>query len=127
MKGGIPKMKLSEAIRKGCVKPQGFGSGTIGTDSETYCVLGAAASGAGLRIRSDQSGYDTLEETFPILKEVVANPPASVDHVYWFEGKKLTVMQVLYTANDLSKWTRERLADWVEEVEAELEECSKNE
>lgn len=113
-------MKLSEAIRKGCVKPQGTGPWSIKTDNDTHCVLGAAGVGAGIHLENNQQAYDVLEARFPILKERVVNPPMVIRHMMTGATK---LSEVLWYTNDVHGWTRERLADFVEEVEAEYEEC----
>lgn len=115
-------MKLSEAIRAGCLmKPvQGFGSKSIETTQDKVCVLGAAGCGAGMNNDNWGTAFTKLRDEFPILNERVAEPPESIRLYSPKDNRLQTCMWIL---NDAFRWTRERIADWVEQIEQEVEEC----
>lgn len=106
-------MRLSEAIRLGAtMKPQGFGSLlVVGSNGREYtCAMGAAfdAVGAAQDIRAVAfvfPGYS--RKVFPICD--ACKLPARV-------GVTSMVMHL----NDAHSWTREKIADWVEEQEVSM-------
>lgn len=117
------KMKLSEAIRLGSkMKPQGFGSASINPFADKVCVLGAAGCAAEIDFENYNTQYTRLADLWPILLEKVANLP--------IEGLTLMsnlgpydVQTIMWYLNDIKKWTREQIADWVELCEEEYENC----
>jgi len=116
-------LKLSEAIRLGSmVHPQYFGAmfrfnyrgpaGEPRRDIVGSCALGAAAVA---------SGMDNTLGAFPYLDEKVKRPPNGVT----FPPKSSpyecsTLCQCIVYLNDGCHWSRERIADWVEEVERQF-------
>ena len=106
-------MKLSEAIRLGAMlRPQGHGGlrksqgGVLAT-----CALGAACDAVGIAIDasgSNMEAYAALRARWPILREPVMHPE---------DGNMERMLEITYLLNDISKWSRERIADWVETVE----------
>lgn len=108
-------MRLSEAIRLGSMmKPQAHGMAFTGRRT---CVFAAAADAIGLLIgtkRRDSLPIGTAE-AFPILALRVVPP---------FESTKRTwcVRAAGMALNDEHRWTRERIADWVETIERAQEQ-----
>jgi len=106
-------MRLSEAIRLGAMmKPQGFEYLLQGGHT---CALGAAADACGL-LETDLLLHHTLQgearRRFPILRDFKDR---------WCpEGcavSRVGVEGVILHLNDSHRWTRERIADWVETIE----------
>lgn len=114
-------MKLSDAIREGAkLRPQCF--------SQTYfhegcsCALGAALEAVGFsygdmgRIRST-----VLGDLFPILLShrdehgLYDCPIAGCPY-------KQSPFSVIAHLNDHHRWTREQIADWVEQIEVASEQ-----
>jgi len=101
-------MKLSEAIRIGSkLSPQAFGElaerrGTI----LARCVWGAAVAGAVSKGIDQQRHAD---EVFPIVKHLVSCPAC--------EHPTTTIHLTMIHLNDKHRWTREAIADWVEQFE----------
>lgn len=113
-------MKLSEAIRLGAMlKPQGFGNEAL--FGKSTCALGAAADAVNLPEELER--YETLCTPFPIVGDHVEACPAGAGCAAIWCG--VTVLHMAYHLNDIHKWTRERIADWVatiepQEVEADI-------
>lgn len=105
-------MNLSEAIRLGALlKPQGH-MGFLDQRSGGTCALGAATDAIGrLNDLLDGRFYEFRE--WPVLGATVESPET---------GWRTTVWQSVVTLNDLHGWTRERIADWVETIEAQQEQ-----
>src|SRR6266702_918790 len=93
-------MKLSEAMRLGAMlKPQGFGLFDVIRD-ELACALVAARLAIGL----DKA----LLSEFPVLYEPVDKcPSCSLEYQFGLS-------QMVVHLNDDHRWTRERIADWIE-------------
>lgn len=113
-------MRLSEAIRLGAMlKPQGFGDLWTGgvravegrlVDTPVHsCALGAAwdALGCGWR--------DPLKDPPPAICAFL-NQPAICPSC--FLRRRANLGQIVAHLNDHHRWTRERIADWVESQEA---------
>lgn len=103
-------MKLSEAIRLGAMlKPQAHGRIDAVTSS---CALGAAADALGMKPTIKR--YVWLSRQYQFLLE-----PAHCSrcHALFVD----CVMDMIYHLNDSHGWTRERIADWVETLEAAQE------
>lgn len=99
-------MKLSEAIRLGAMLgPQGFGGIDDRSGDGTLCALQAAQKAIGL----EYDCYD-MEEHFPILLLRV-----------WVRGGNTSIGSAIINLNDKHRWTRERIANWVETFERDLE------
>lgn len=93
-------LRLSEAIRLGSMlHKQGFGSlYTYSGDQVTTCALGAAGA----------AGYD-------IARTMHAREDALACDVCGFVTDYLDT--AIAHLNDAHKWTREKIADWVETIE----------
>ena len=105
-------MRLSEAIRLGAMLgPQCFGDG-FGPNNAT-CAIGAALLAAG---QKDSSV--SIWEVFPITslpyKCPVCGAGSNYLHIKHGFGWAITHL------NDAHRWTRERIADWVEGEERRL-------
>jgi len=98
-------MKLSEAIRLGAMlNPQGFGHNRIyGPDGTKFtCALGAA----------EEAGYNFAGI---LTGPLVFHPPIKCPACACYFYSEVPVMIV--HLNDLHRWTREGIADWVATVE----------
>jgi hypothetical protein len=94
-------MRLSEAIRLGAMlRPQAFGKmfRTVRGEMRS-CALGAAAEALG------ESPYDSFAPLFDAMRMC----PMGCG---W-----TSVGSLIPHLNDEHRWTRERIADWVETVE----------
>jgi len=102
--------KLSEAIRLGSIlKPQGFGDRRDREDGgATACAFDAARDALG-----NQTG--AIEDIFPELKSFPLECP-ECQHRYSSPASVISMC-----LNDYHKWSRQRIADWVEEQERKLE------
>lgn len=96
-------MKLSEAIRLGAMmKPQGF-AGTGSRKCQETCAYGAALDA----ISSDES----VSTHWPWLKTLYPDP-------VWCPVCHLSCdVHIIPHLNNKHRWTRERIADWVETLE----------
>jgi hypothetical protein len=104
-------MKLSEAIRLGAMlKPQGFGLGSGNPRAEATCALGAAYEAARVT-----GSWPSLLLVFPQLKHIeeLACPVC--------RDKQDGLIAHL---NDDHRWSREQIADWVEQIERAQEPTS---
>ena len=99
-------MLLSEAIRKGAViRPQRFATVPHGP-TDGSCVLQAAVEGA-TGILADWS--NSLRPLWPnIYSKQCECPECGTTHAY---GTGMLAICL----NDRHRWTRERIADWVEQ------------
>jgi hypothetical protein len=125
-------MKLSEAIRAGSkMKAQGFkalfgfkdfnyGYYTSEKDfkiatqqraEKTSCALGAALDGIGYNHYRVPDLKMFLTKEFPILQEPLINLPN--ERMYGIINIEATIIEL----NDEHHWTREAIADWVEQEE----------
>ncbi len=96
------KLSLSEAMRLGAMlKPQGFGIWDT-FRPEVACALNA--------VRLAIGGEMFLLDRFPILKTVTDCPVCGP------EANCRTTLNVVIAShlNDDHRWTRERIADWIE-------------
>ena len=97
---------LSQAIRLGATfRDQCFGHFFQYGKS---CAIGAAMEAVGL----DQNQYDDLGKRFPIMNQRV-NAPKELLYCYCF----MNLAAILWRLNDRLHWSREKIADWVEEQE----------
>lgn len=115
-------MKLSEAIRLGAMlRPQAFGDfvkrypdSKSGLLVSATCALGAACEAAGISIDAFDSLTISQEmEMFPLHAKSVHFPCQCRGF--------LRLRAAVAHLNDHHRWTRERIADWVEEQERLLE------
>lgn len=102
-------MKLSEAIRLGAMLlPQGFGFTSMAVDAS--CGLIAACDALGLQ--HSNAGVTELNEMFPWMGRTQPGCPLCRN----FDG--FSIGGLVAHLNDSHGWTRERIADWVETIEA---------
>lgn len=104
-------MKLSEAILLGStLNPQGFCADPAVGD----CALWSAARSVGIGAYPDDEGrhpdYGLLRDRFPVL-----NTPDVGCPVCGFIEQNLGF--IVWHLNDSHRWTRERIADWIETIE----------
>lgn len=97
---------MSEAIRLGSMMaPQGF---DMFMDGEGHtCALGAAGAAVGVDF---QGTMLHPSKVWPALLEAVPCPTG--------DGYHYALVLVISHLNDLHRWTREQIADWVETVES---------
>ena len=73
------------------------------------CAIGAAFLAIG---RGEEEDYSRIGEAWPMAYGDVVNPITGESHV---------LFGVIRELNDNHEWTRERIADWVETIEAQAE------
>ena len=99
-------MRFCDAIRKGAkIRPQGFGQGFDGVRT---CANSAARDGVGLL--NFQSEFDAL---FPIT-EIPCNRCPVCKHLLL--GFTQNFKGLVAHLNDNHRWTREHIADWIEDA-----------
>lgn len=104
-------MKLSEAMRLGSMnKPQAFGA--LIRDGAT-CALGAAYEATGVLVCDDDDDKKGVVR-FPILDAVSGCPACQFVHNEY-------IGFVITHLNDEHRWTRERIADWIETREQRID------
>ncbi len=92
-------MKLSEAMRLGAMlKPQGF---TLWRTADTACALDAVALATGTKVT-------LLYHAFRILDRRAICADSCGD------TKRFDLGTMIVHLNDDHRWTRERIADWIE-------------
>lgn len=107
-------MTLSDAIRLGAMWSERGRGGYM--DRSARCALAAAADACGITPWFDTVvgrlcvDYDALRERFPVLKQRVANPVS---------GTVAPLEITIWVLNDLDRWTREQIADFVQTVECQ--------
>jgi hypothetical protein len=110
------KTKLSELIREGAkLRPQGFGDYFTSNDDLENC---SCALGAALEILTGTYGYDahnhpSLAGKLGEFLAVNAGIDATVSHPY-LDWQQTSIFKAVVILNDELKWTRERIADWLE-------------
>lgn len=112
-------MQLHEAARLGALlKPQGFGALYLRGNT---CVWGAVADAMGILKGEAVCGITAISENWPAAS-LKANCPACGNMADY-----VTVAGVMGHLNDDHRWSRERIADWVETIENpvldRVEEC----
>ena len=112
-------MKLSEAIREGAkIRPQAFGKFFAeGEEQATSCALGAAMEGAGLvpmPLNFGNAGYDTLRQEWPEIEAQEITCPAGCKNDWRCEAGG-SIEDIIQHLNDTCRWTREQIADWLQE------------
>lgn len=123
LSGMKPEISLSEAIRLGSMmKRQGYGyyreevrasvMGIPALVEERTCALGAAADAVGRldEVANDDNVFEVVD-VFGILGTSAACPVCGAG------GRRWDMSDVIPHLNDDHRWTRERIAEWVEGVE----------
>jgi hypothetical protein len=101
-------MKLSEAIRLGAMmRPQAF---SCYTDGIGTCVWGAANEAIGLPANH---GFFETEGEWSVADQASRCPIAKCVRRF------RVVSSIIQHLNDEHRWTREKIADWVETIEAQ--------
>lgn len=109
-------MKLSEAIlMNGMVKPQGFGSDSIGS-LEAPCALGGALQSVGQQAPSASSlrNMSLVGDFWPWARKLQSHP---------LTGERMPSHSVIWRLNDEFLWTRAQIAAWVASVEPQEEQA----
>lgn len=104
-------MRLSEAIRLGSLlKPQGFGGGSADMSAMKTCAYGAANEALGANV--------IPLHVWPWLGQPGICPSCGGG------GREMLLGIISVHLNDLHRWTREQIADWVETVEPKSPEAA---
>lgn len=107
-------LKLSEAIRLGAMlRPQAFG--TYFSDGGS-CAIAAAMEALGIASYSRDHGtlfdsHRSLAKRYPMLSKLRVVPPVDVN------TDAPNVSNVIVRLNNDHYWTREQIADWIEQIE----------
>jgi hypothetical protein len=127
----MSNLSLSTAIRLGAMlKPQAFKAlyetfpqvtrlmGQVVQIKQVVatCALGAAYDAIG---KLDVEGYDMQE--FPVLKVVACCPVGGCGKGIYNPMVSMNIEDVIPHLNDDHRWTRERIAGWVESIEVSRE------
>lgn len=108
-------MKLSEAIRLGAMlKPQAHGH--LWEDGKS-CAFGAACDALGIALCDGDWVMFALARRFPALDAAVQCPACG----WWRRLRtrhEYDLEDVIIHLNDDHRWKRERIADWIEGLEA---------
>jgi hypothetical protein len=108
-------MKMSEAIRLGAMlKPQGFGGKSV-RSATVSCALGSALDALGVERQSTGAAHAHLVRLWPWSDRKLAYPTCPVDGCREVYVDK--AIAGIWHLNDQHKWTRERIAGWVETIE----------
>jgi hypothetical protein len=104
-------MRLSEAILLGStLGPQHFGDLFDPTNPTSTCALGAAL------LATNKTSHNVATQwAFGI--RAIDNPPIKVGR---FRLVGTSLFYVVVRLNDIKKWPRERIAEWVATVERDL-------
>lgn len=112
-------MRLSDAIRLGAMwSPQGYLE--LAAKDGGTCALGAAALAMGVDPAAHEAmRYAVLEVRWPVLDDPARCPACSRLKSAWrrFRQEEVYVEDVIIHLNDDHKWSRERIAQWVEAIE----------
>lgn len=121
-------MEMSEAIRLGAMlKPQHHGDmrgsvrvktrvpgwrGSVLRHTVTTLETGTCALGAALdAIGESNARFMSVASMWPWTLAVLVRNPMT--------GERRDVLNTIWRLNDCHNWTRERIADWVETIEAQ--------
>jgi hypothetical protein len=101
-------MRLSEAIMmNGMTKPQGFGVDSM------YSLDAPCAIGGALQAVGERQQYSVVGEVWPWTEEN--------DHIICplckYPVPAEQTVAVLFHLNDIHKWTRAQIAEWVASIE----------
>jgi hypothetical protein len=117
------QLTLPEAIREGCKNTEK----AIHTYRRTHagklecCAMGAAAIAVGLK---QELYMELILGTFPVLNTIVHHekfPDGLLEHLSRSDfdedgdAMALSLHAIVSTLNDDAGWTREQIADWLEE------------
>lgn len=109
-------MNLSEAIRLGCkmTKPTCNKYIELGGGEIKACALGAASVSLGHDYCRPRHMANALTEAYPFLAErsPVRCPDCEPNNYRYILPLRLMITHL----NDDHRWTRERIADWLEDL-----------
>lgn len=108
---------LSDAILLGSVSTeQGYGHGAM--NGPHRCAMGSAFFAIGVQPVSNLQGLQLLSVYWPWTNNVVECPVTMQGHSSTVEkGTRDTVFSLIWMLNDLAKWTRPQIAEWVRSIE----------
>ena len=121
-------MKASEHMRLGSMlQPQGFNK--LFTEDGSSCAIGAIMQSSGIADSLAQVKFEvivnihaTLRATFPILAQHPQFlPPGMAGDLDLLYGPRLTVQQTIIFLNNIARWPREQIADYLEKLEEAAE------
>lgn len=103
-------MKLSEAMRKGCESTKSLKDSLFDDNYSAACAIGAAYIGRfGDPRKFDGDWIMRFREEFEKeLMTIIEHPERS------WEMDRVEILIMLL--NDMEDWTREEIADWLEEI-----------
>ena len=116
---------LSQAIRLGCVLSTGQAFGVLSDGKRRTCAWGSAYQAIGV---IDSAGEIDEEKckVIPQMWDVVAAHSPVVCPVNGCDKVPAALMSAVNAGttithlNDVHRWSRERIADWVESIEREI-------
>lgn len=112
-------MKLSEAIRLGAMlKPQAHRE--FLTTEGASCALGAALDAVGGL--SSISSFHDIAARWPWTRGKAVRCPSCAAGAAAIHTSPDDILDNVVILNDVHGWTREQVADWVETIEARLEQ-----
>lgn len=106
------KLKLSEAIMlNGMSKPQGYGCESVAS-IDAPCAIGGALQTVGKQVTFDPSAnYPIFFQEWPwVDQEAPEFCPACMDEIW-------RVADAIWHLNDLHRWSRQQIAEWVSTIE----------
>jgi hypothetical protein len=112
-------VRLSEAIRLGAMVTTPHLGALASEDKKATCALGAAIYAIG-RL-DDALGFIAAKDYDAIVSppEWLINPEVSCPDCLQIYESEWALVSLIVHLNDTHLWTRERIADWVETVEAQ--------
>lgn len=124
-------MKLSEAIRLGAMlRPQAFGhtyerphdmsspSDILKLNQTPAKTCAIAAALEAVNRLNPMSLYADTRSLFPILTQIVKIPEDG------YIKSEVGLLEAIVCLNDLHRWGRQRIADWVEQIELQQQPYS---
>lgn len=115
-------MRLSEAIRLGAMlRPQEY-SVLFDVSTGRSCALGAAAEAIGMLDITETNRFVNgvkAPQAWMWVKRIAACPECGPMFACHYD--KRDVQSVIIHLNNQHRWTRERIADWVESIERSQE------
>jgi hypothetical protein len=114
-------MKLSEAMRRGAkMRPQAFQFVFIADGPGATCALGAAAEGMGILGACISSQATSVlrplgEKVGSMLYDTRQQSPCGCIPIGWM------LHNIIAHLNDVHRWSREAIAEWVEVIEGKFE------
>jgi hypothetical protein len=116
-------MKLSEALRLGAMlRPQQAYGALFNDSNGGTCALGAIADAVGLLDTENNKYYGPIPEPIRSLWRPVANVVCASACPQCGE-RAFGSDRVIVHLNNEHKWSRERIADWIESIERAQEQC----